>query len=55
LRAAAAAALRPEATRVITFKDLLKVRAGCGCLSVVWVSFVGIREGRSKIVWAVQM
>ncbi len=27
LRAAAAAALRPEATRVITFKDLLKVRS----------------------------
>ena len=34
LRAAAAAALRPEETRVITFKDLLKVRATYMCTSV---------------------
>ena len=34
LRAAAAAALRPEETRVITFKDLLKVRVTYKCTSV---------------------
>ena len=34
LRAAAAAALRPEETRVITFKDLLKVRDTYKCTPV---------------------
>ncbi len=42
LRAAAAAALRPEATRVITFKDLLKVRSRHGCSRDLLARCVGV-------------
>ena len=39
LRAAAAAALRPEATRIITYKDLLKVGLSRVCASAFDVFF----------------
>ncbi len=47
LRAAAAAALRPEATRIITYKDLLRVGLSRACASAFDV-FFGLQGGEEQ-------